>query len=68
VPSLLGSAVRIQGIGVGSRKDTEDVLAFLEKYRIEPVIDSVYGFADASRAFDHLDRGPFGKVVIELRD
>ena len=68
IPALLGAAIRIQGIGVGSQKDTRDLLAFLERHQIQPAIDSVYDFADAPSAFDHLERGPFGKVVIELRD
>ena len=68
IPAVLGSAVRIQGIGVGSQKDMRDLLAFMEEHRIQPVIESTYDFADARDAFDHLDRGPFGKVVVELRD
>lgn len=68
IPAILSSALRIQGIGVGSQKDARDLLAFLETNHIQPVIDTVYDFEDAPSAFDHLDRGPFGKVVIELRD
>lgn len=67
LPSMFGSAVRLQGVGVGSQKDTKDLLAFLEQHRVEPVIDAVYDFGAAADAFDHLDRGPFGKVVIEVR-
>ena len=67
VPSVLGAAIRIQGIGVGSQKDMRDLLAFMETHHIRTVIDTTYDFADAPSAFDHLDRGPFGKVVIELR-
>lgn len=68
VPAILGSALRIQGIGVGSRKDTQDLLGFLENHPIQPVIEASYGFEEAPKAFDHLDRGPFGKVVIEFGD
>jgi NADPH:quinone reductase-like Zn-dependent oxidoreductase len=66
VPSLIGRATVVQGVGVGSQKDTRDVLGFLEKHRIQPVIDAEYDFAAAREAFAHLDRGPFGKVVVNV--
>lgn len=65
--SLMLANVRLQGIGVGSRKHMADLLSFLEQHKIEPVIDTVYDFANLPGALDHLDRGPFGKVVIEFR-
>lgn len=68
IPSLLWSSLRIHGIGVGSQKDMQDLLTFLESHPIQPIIESTYDFVDAPSAFDHLDRGPFGKVVIEHRD
>jgi len=33
---------------------------------LKPVIDHRYGLGEVPTAFDHLDRGPFGKIVIEL--
>jgi hypothetical protein len=33
---------------------------------LKPVIDRRYRFEEADQAFAHLDRGPFGKVVIEF--
>ncbi len=67
LPSMFATAVRLQGVGVGSQKDTKDLLRFLEQHRIQPVIDAVYDFGVAPDAFDHLDRGPFGKIVVEVR-
>jgi NADPH:quinone reductase-like Zn-dependent oxidoreductase len=67
LPPVIGKAVNIRGFSVGSRKDTEDLLSFLEQHRIEPVIDAVYDFGKVPDALDHLDRGPFGKIVVELR-
>lgn len=67
LPSMFGTAVRLQGVGVGSRKDTKDLLRFLEQHQIEPVIDATYDFGAVPDAFDHMDRGPFGKVVVEVR-
>jgi NADPH:quinone reductase-like Zn-dependent oxidoreductase len=67
LPPVIGKAVNIRGFSVGSRKDTEDLLSFLERHRIEPVIDAVYDFSKVADALDRLDRGPFGKIVVELR-
>lgn len=66
IPALLWSGTHIHGISVGSRKDMRDLLTFLESHPIQPIVESTYDFVDAPSAFDHLDRGPFGKVVIEL--
>lgn len=68
IPALLWSALRIHGIGVGSQKDMRDLLTYLESHPIQPIIETTYDFTEAPSAFDHLDRGPFGKVVIELND
>jgi NADPH:quinone reductase-like Zn-dependent oxidoreductase len=65
--SLMSSNVTLQGVGVGSRKHMTDLLNFLEQHRIEPVIDAIYDFSDLPDALDHLDRGPFGKVVVKIR-
>jgi NADPH:quinone reductase-like Zn-dependent oxidoreductase len=44
----------------------QDLNRVIDARGIKPVIDGVYGFAEAREAFAHLDRGPFGKVVIAL--
>lgn len=64
--SLMSANVRLQGVGVGSRKHMAHLLTFLEQHRIKPEIDAVYDFANLPDALDHLDRGPFGKVVVEM--
>jgi hypothetical protein len=33
-----------------------------------PVVDARYRLADLPAALDHLDRGPFGKIVVEMID
>jgi NADPH:quinone reductase-like Zn-dependent oxidoreductase len=57
----------IQGIGVGHRKAFEAMNRAIEAAAIKPVIDAVYPFDEVPGAFAHLDRGPFGKIVIALR-
>jgi NADPH:quinone reductase-like Zn-dependent oxidoreductase len=65
--SMLSPSVKLQGLSVGSRRHMSDLLTFMERHRIQPVIDATYDFNAFPEALDHLDRGPFGKVVVELR-
>ncbi|CAB3774353.1 zinc-dependent alcohol dehydrogenase family protein [Paraburkholderia humisilvae] len=56
----------IQGISVGHRSAFERMNRYFDEYSIKPVIDRVFSFHDVPAAFDHLERGPFGKVVISV--
>lgn len=66
VGPLLLKGATIQGIGVGSRRALEDLVRAIDATGLKPVIDRRYRFADLPAALDHLDRGPFGKLVIEV--
>jgi NADPH:quinone reductase-like Zn-dependent oxidoreductase len=57
----------IRGLIVGSRRSFEDLNRALEVLRLRPVIDRVYPFSETPAAFDHLTRGAFGKIVIDVR-
>ncbi|WDU65645.1 NAD(P)-dependent alcohol dehydrogenase [Pseudomonas poae] len=56
----------IRGIAVAPRSSFDRMNAFLNEHRIRPVIDQVYTFDQAREAYEHLARGPFGKVVIKV--
>lgn len=58
----------LRGISVGPRRALEDMLRKFDELKLHPVIDSVYSFADARKAFDRLEEGAFGKIVIRVRD
>lgn len=58
----------IRGIAVGHRRSFERMITFLNEHKLKPVIDHVYSFEEAHQAFEHLSRGPFGKVVIKVAD
>jgi NADPH:quinone reductase-like Zn-dependent oxidoreductase len=66
IPAAVSKNLRLQGASVGSRSDMEQLLAFVEKHRISPIIDARYSFDALPDALDHLDRGPFGKVIVEI--
>ncbi|MBB3356977.1 MULTISPECIES: NAD(P)-dependent alcohol dehydrogenase [unclassified Novosphingobium] len=65
VPMMLKRAI-LQGITVGHRRAFEDMVQAFDTLALKPVIDRTYPFTEARAAFDHLERGPFGKVVIDI--
>jgi NADPH:quinone reductase-like Zn-dependent oxidoreductase len=58
--------VTVQGIGVGHRRALEDLVRAIDVNALKPVIAAQYGFDELPAALDHLERGPFGKVVVTL--
>lgn len=65
---LIFRQTTIRGIAVAPRTSFDRMNPFLDQHGIKPVIDKVYAFKDARQAFEHLARGPFGKVVIKVAD
>ena len=66
VGPLMLKNVTLRGIGVGHRRALEDLAAEVERAGIKPVIDKRYPLKDLPAALDHLDRGAFGKIVIDV--
>jgi NADPH:quinone reductase-like Zn-dependent oxidoreductase len=66
IPAVMVKHLRLHGVSLGSRSDMEQLLAFFENHRLSPIIDARYSFDQLPDALDHLDRGPFGKLVVEI--
>jgi NADPH:quinone reductase-like Zn-dependent oxidoreductase len=66
VGPLMLKGLTIQGIGVGHRRALEDLTRAVDHLALKPVIDARYKLADLQKALDHLDRGAFGKIVLEM--
>lgn len=64
-PLLMKNAT-IQGIRVGHRRALEDLVRAVDETGLKPVIDRRYALADLPAALDHLQHGPFGKIVVEM--
>ncbi len=64
-PVLLKAPV-VQGIVTGHRRALEDLVRAVDRIGLKPVIDARYAFEDLPAALDHLARGAFGKVVIDI--
>jgi NADPH:quinone reductase-like Zn-dependent oxidoreductase len=58
--------ITIRGIAMGHRKAFERMNAAIDATAVKPMVDAVYPFGEAVRAFRHLANGAFGKVVISL--
>ncbi|WP_437373237.1 zinc-dependent alcohol dehydrogenase family protein [Inquilinus limosus] len=65
VPVMMKQAV-IQGISVGHRRGLEELVRAVDRTGLAPAIGAEYGFAELPAALDHLDRGPFGKIVLRI--
>ena len=57
----------IGGISVGPRSAFETMLRSFDKWQLRPVVDTVYKFQDTLAAYEHLDRGAFGKIVVSIQ-
>lgn len=60
------SRAHFHNITTGSRRDLEELVRFVARTGLKPVIDSAYSFDDARAAIEHLgQRQVFGKVVVQ---
>ena len=65
--SILMRNVRVQGVLVGHRDGFEQMVRAIAQHQMFPVVDRVFGFADAPAALEYLGTGShFGKVCIEV--
>lgn len=70
--SLFFRRLRIGGVAVGSYTSTESrmawdqVVAIMQKGWARPLIDRVFPFEELPRAFERLEQGPMGKVVLKV--
>jgi NADPH:quinone reductase-like Zn-dependent oxidoreductase len=65
---IIRKQIVIRGLVTGPRRVLEQMTEAFERLSIHPVIDTVYPFAETPQAYDHLYRGPFGKIVIRVKD
>lgn len=63
---LLAKQVRLQGLGVGNRRQQQDYIAALEQNNLRPIIHSRFPLEQLADAFRLQANGDhFGKIVIE---
>ncbi len=65
--ALMGKGIILEGIAVGSRRHFSDSLQLTRLAGLRPVLDEVFPFEDAHRAYQHLlERRHVGKVIIRI--
>lgn len=67
VAVILHKFLTVQGIFVGSREMFEAMNAAITETKLRPVVDKVFGFAEASAALRYMQSAAhFGKIVVSL--
>lgn len=63
---LFWKQISLLGSTMGSERDFQEMLNFVDRYQISPVIDSVYSLEQAGEAFTRMQEGKqFGKIVFD---
>jgi NADPH:quinone reductase and related Zn-dependent oxidoreductases len=63
---LLLKSPTVQGIGVGHRRALEDFVRAVDSVKLKPVIDKSFSLEELPEALNQLDKGAFGKIVINV--
>ena len=64
--ALIGKRAQVRGVGVGHRRGLEELVRAVDASGLQPAIAAEYPADQVPAAFEHLARGPFGKVVVRL--
>lgn len=65
IPVVFGKNLHIHGISVGSREQFDDMAAHIAKWKLKPVVDKTFPFADVPDALRLMQAGGhFGKIAI----
>jgi NADPH:quinone reductase-like Zn-dependent oxidoreductase len=64
---ILMQEVKLSGVVVGPRESAEAMGRAFAHRELHPVVDRVFAFDEAPRAFEHMASGAhFGKVVVAI--
>ncbi len=63
---LIRTQAVVRGVGVGHRRGLEELVRAVDANGLKPVVAAEYAAGQVPAAFEHLARGPFGKVVVRF--
>ncbi|MEO8664319.1 MAG: zinc-binding dehydrogenase [Ignavibacteria bacterium] len=64
---LYWKQIKLMGSTMGSSKDFEEMIKFIDEKKVVPVIDEVFPIQNVSEAFKKMDEGKqFGKIVVGM--
>ncbi|HFR4141627.1 MULTISPECIES: zinc-binding dehydrogenase [Bacillus cereus group] len=65
--ALFYNQIDIMGTSMGSREEFNEMIKFIEKYQIKPIIDKVYSLEEAISALSRMEHGEqFGNIVLQM--
>ncbi|MCX9098010.1 zinc-binding dehydrogenase [Bacillus anthracis] len=65
--ALFYNQIDIMGTSMGSREEFNDMIRFIEKYKIKPIIDKVYSLEEAIQALSRMEQGEqFGNIALRM--
>jgi NADPH:quinone reductase-like Zn-dependent oxidoreductase len=65
IPVVFGKNLHIHGISVGSREQFDNMAAHIAKWKLKPVVDKTFAFAEVPEALRLMQAGGhFGKIAI----
>lgn len=64
--ALIRTQAVVRGVGVGHRRGLEELVRAVDVNGLQPAIAAEYPANQVPAAFEHLARGPFGKVVVRF--
>ncbi|SNR93598.1 NADPH:quinone reductase [Belliella buryatensis] len=66
---IFWNQIQLIGSTMGTDRDFEQMLEFVQKQNIKPIVDQIYQVEQATEAFDRMKAGEqLGKIVISFKD
>lgn len=67
LPKLFWKQIRLQGTTMSTNSEFADMISFVQKHSIVPIIHSTYPISNVAEAFSDLQSGShFGKIVLTI--
>ena len=63
---MFWNQITIQGSTMGNDEEFNQMLDLVNQFKIHPIIDSIYPFEQALAAFEQIQNGVFGKVIVQI--
>lgn len=65
--ALFYNQIDIMGTSMGSREEFNEMILFIEKHKIKPIIDKVYSLEGAVQALSRMEQGEqFGNIALRM--
>ncbi|TPX37550.1 hypothetical protein SmJEL517_g00611 [Synchytrium microbalum] len=67
IPQIFLKHIELKGSTMGNEVEFADMIKFVSKHQIHPIVSGVFSFEEAEKAFDEMKKGAqFGKLVVQI--